>query len=373
LANKGERVANNVILRDYLPEGICYKTGSTFVLDPMFREIGEPEVSGDCSPGGQLLTWSNDYNNALTFPGITSGSLIGNSEDIYIRYVGIVQASVPLGVSLLNGAKVNTTDAQDNYRDKEDSQEIAVPYPDLYVQMDSPLIAEGASVFDYTLSYGNASRMCAENPYLLLTVPNVQQGEHAAVKVKALTVDKNEERYSYPCPYLDTPPSFDWDDPLTGGRVSGVQTNACYFAIKVPESAFCSAQGQRNLVLTVQATDPITNNKLSAGTEMTANAQITNLKGEGNPADNTVSASTKVPTIDLWIEMDGDPAGLTPGILPNQLITYTMRFGNQGTEESCSNKVQFTADEHVEIDSFDFTSLSLTDNDGTPIAFKDPS
>jgi uncharacterized repeat protein (TIGR01451 family) len=68
IANKGQRHADNVIIQDYLPEGICYQEGSTLVLDPMFWEIGEPSVTGDCLSGGQLLTWSNEYDNALTFP-----------------------------------------------------------------------------------------------------------------------------------------------------------------------------------------------------------------------------------------------------------------------------------------------------------------
>jgi hypothetical protein len=71
--------------------------------------------------------------------------------------------------------------------------------------------------------------------------------------------------------------------------------------------------------------------------------------------------------------MEGNPTGLTPGLLPNQLITYTITFGNQGTEESCGNKIMFTADEKVDLDSFDFTSLSLANKDGIPVAFKDPS
>jgi uncharacterized repeat protein (TIGR01451 family) len=68
IANKGQRKAEEVIIQDYLPEGICYNAGSTLVLDPMFWEIGEPYITGDCLSGGQLLTWSNDYDNALTFP-----------------------------------------------------------------------------------------------------------------------------------------------------------------------------------------------------------------------------------------------------------------------------------------------------------------
>jgi hypothetical protein len=53
-----------------------------------------------------------------------------------------VQGIVALGVSLLNGAKITTSDAQDNYYDKDDSQEVMVPFPDLYVQLSSPLTVE---------------------------------------------------------------------------------------------------------------------------------------------------------------------------------------------------------------------------------------
>lgn len=230
-----------------------------------------------------------------------------------MRYVGNVQGTVALGVSLINGAKVTTSNAQDNLYDKEDEQEIAVPYPNLYVDLSSPLTIEGGSVFDYTITYGNASRMCAEKPSIVFTLPasEISSGT-VGVTIKNVTRDKSEQLYSYPCPYLTTPPTFDWDDPLSGGWLSGKVDNACYFALQVPESDFCTTNGQRTVVITTQASEPQTALKLPAGTAMTATAEIFNLRGEGNTGDNVATSTTKVPAMDLRVTMEGTPEGLTP-------------------------------------------------------------
>jgi hypothetical protein len=275
-------------------------------------------------------------------------------------------------VSLINGAKVTTSNAQDNIYDKEDEQEVAVPYPDLYVDLSSPLTIEGGNVFDYTLTYGNTSRMCAEKPSLVFTLPasEISSGTLGA-KIRNITMDKSEQLYSYPCPYLTTPPTFDWDNPLSGGWLSGKVDTACYVALQVPESDFCAAHGQRTIVVTMQASDPQTSLKLPAGTTMTAEVEISNLRGEGNTGDNSATAITKVPAMDLRVTMQGTPEGLSPGLLPNEFITYDVEFGNQGSELSCNNFLKFEADENVVLDNFSFSTLSLVDADGLEVAFRD--
>jgi uncharacterized repeat protein (TIGR01451 family) len=58
--------------------------------------------------------------------------------------------------------------------------------------------------------------------------------------------------------------------------------------------------------------------------------------------------------------------------LPNAPISYAIEFGNQGSEVSCANKVSFTADENVVVDSFDFSRLSLVNAEGLPVEFQTP-
>jgi hypothetical protein len=113
--------------------------------------------------------------------------------------------------------------------------------------------------------------------------------------------------------------------------------------------------------------------KLPAGTEMTAIAEITNQRGEGHTGDNLATATTKVPAMDLRITIQGDPEGLTPGLLPNQIINYTLEFGNQGTELSCANKISISADENVIVDPINFSTLSLVNTEGLPVEFQTAS
>jgi uncharacterized repeat protein (TIGR01451 family) len=106
---------------------------------------------------------------------------------------------------------------------------------------------------------------------------------------------------------------------------------------------------------------------------MVAIAEISNQKGEGNNEDNSATATTKVPAMDLWIGIEGDPEGLTPGLLPNMPISYRIEFGNQGVEPSCANKVSFSVDEHVTVDAFDFSRLSLSTSEGRNVHFQNPA
>jgi uncharacterized repeat protein (TIGR01451 family) len=377
LANKGERYASNVSIQDYFPEGICYQSGSTLILEPMFWEIGEPHIEGDCLSGGQILTWSNDYGNALTFPGTASGSITKDSEDIYLRYKGKVEGNIALGVSLINGAKITTTDTQDNNYDKEDEEEVMVPFPNLYVQLSSPLVTEGGSLFDYTLQYGNQSRMCAEKPSIILTVPLTKGGSEAGglaplATFKALSANKGETFYSISCSGNSTLPTFHRDTPTSGGRATGIIENACFIAIKIAEETFCASAGSRNIIMTMQATNSTTHTKLPAGTELTAQANITNRKGEADPTNNHATSTTRVPAMDLWIDITGTPEGLTPGLLPNKEIIYRITFGNQGNELSCANSIKFTADENVEMEEIVVSTLSITDENGQALKFRTP-
>lgn len=59
-------------------------------------------------------------------------------------------------------------------------------------------------------------------------------------------------------------------------------------------------------------------------------------------------------------------------MLPNELITYHIEFGNQGSELSCNNFLRFEADKNVNLDSFSFSSLSLVDEAGLEVLFRDP-
>lgn len=373
IANKGERHASDVVIQDYLPEWVCYKSWSALVIQPGNRSVGEPFVEGDCGGSGQILTWSKSTNNALTQTEKTPGEIPGSSEDIYIRYSGIVDGDIPLGVSLINGAKVITADPQDNNYEKEDQQEIQVPYPSLYVEMESPRIVEWGWVFDYEIKYGNQSRMCANKTQLVLALPNQELGSSGITKLRAVVPNNGEEIYSLSCPYTSELPTFDRENPTEWGWTKGVVHNACYIAVKVPEKEFCSAQGQRKLVMSVQATNPLTNIKLPAGAQMTGEVIINNARGEYDLNDNYSSSTTKIPAMDLWIEITGNPEGIFPGVLPNDVIDYTVTYGNYGNELSCANKIKVDISENTKIESYDFVKLKIKDQRWVDMKLREPT
>lgn len=373
IANKGERHASDVVIQDYLPEWVCYKSWSALVIQPGNRSIGEPFVEGDCGGSGQILTWSKSTNNALTQTEKTPGEIPGSSEDIYIRYSGIVDGDIPLWVSLINGAKVITADPQDNNYEKEDQQEIQVPYPSLYVEMESPRIVEWGWVFDYEIKYGNQSRMCANKTQLVLALPNQELGSSGITKLRAVVPNNGEEIYSLGCPYTSKLPIFNRKNPTEWGWTKGVVHNACYIAVKVPEEEFCSSHGQRKIVMSVQATNSLTNIKLPAGTQMTGEVNITNTRGDYDLTDNYSSSTTKIPAMDLWIEITGNPEGIFPGVLPNEVIDYTVTYGNYGNELSCANKIKVDIGENTKIESYDFVKLKIKDQRWVDMKLRKPT
>ena len=50
-----------------------------------------------------------------------------------------------------------------------------------------------------------------------------------------------------------------------------------------------------------------------------------------NTADNTATAVTCTPSLDLALTKTGSAQGALPGIAPGQPITYTIQFQNSGT------------------------------------------
>lgn len=64
VSNEGQHDADNVVISDVLPVGLCYVPGSTTIITPGWL-LGQPVVAGVCGLTSQTLIWSTSHNNAL--------------------------------------------------------------------------------------------------------------------------------------------------------------------------------------------------------------------------------------------------------------------------------------------------------------------
>jgi uncharacterized repeat protein (TIGR01451 family) len=73
--------------------------------------------------------------------------------------------------------------------------------------------------------------------------------------------------------------------------------------------------------------------------------------------------------MDLYLEKTGSTEGAFPGIQPDEVLTYTVSFGNQGIEKACAPYIEDTLPEYLEpLDPFhNFDILRLIDENGQPI------
>lgn len=294
--------------------------------------------------------------------------------------------TVPLGTELENRAVVTTETKQDDLYPHEDEEIISIPKPDLRVEITSPKTVDGGASFAYTIKYNNKTITQQEKPYLIITLPNrtTTTTTDPGVKFGSIATGASDEQVYYlACPYVGTSlatdresdafPTFDRENPTSGGWTATTLANPCYIAVKIDQPLKKSASN-RKLTLYVQATDPATNKKIDAGTRLTGEVMITGLLPDANPTDNYANSITKVPAIDLWVRINATPSGLVPGVLPGGTITYRVEFGNAGKEQSCGNLISITGDIHLTIKdaTIDFTTLTLENSLELPVDPTDP-
>lgn len=153
--------------------GLCYQGPSTAIANPGWT-IGEPiQTPSVCNPAsGQVLSWT--MSGANTISGANGlGYLEGFSDHLYITYEVLVGAAIPQGTNLTNGVQVSTTNVEDDLTNNTDDETVSTPFPDPTVSITGPASVLPGDVYQYYMVYQNNNRACANNTYVIQSMPDV--------------------------------------------------------------------------------------------------------------------------------------------------------------------------------------------------------
>lgn len=371
VANRGAHFATDVFIKDTLPAGVCYSPGTTAVITPTGWSLPEPVVTGTCL-AGQTLTWTN----VITGPSTTTpGYMPGNSGDVYIRYATQLDATLPPGVSLTNGASIGTPLTEDTVYQNQDSQTVQTPYPDPYILKSATPIVDPGENITYTLRYGNAARIAGSGIYFVDSLPDIDGDGDADVDFLNIAGANGETFYYHAGPIATTSPSFDFNNPLSNGwaSTSSLVSPVGYVAVSVGNVA--ANAGPFTVTMTTKAKDPVANINLAPGTVLVNTATIYASGTDATSTNNTSRATTTVPSLDLAVEKTADIAGSFPGTTPGSNITYTIKVKNPGTVDACAVYVEdilpLYASAMSPIHNFNSVSLISTIS-GTTVQAHDP-
>lgn len=370
LSNVGPVSAENVVITDTLPAGLCYQTGSTDVLGTDWV-LGEPTISGGpCASAPTTLTWTGILNPGHEdYPAYPpAGTLVGNSSTITINYEAEVDASVAPGTLLPNVAVSTTSDEEDDEKPNDDDKEVKTPLPDPYVVKTGDTTVYPGGAFNYQLIYGNASKMPVSGVYVIDTMP--VSGGTPTISLNGINVGNSEAVYCSTAASAPTVnPSLLAADLITAGWSLTCPVNTTYFLVVV--GSLGAYDGPYNISVSVSAVDPDTGGNLSAGVTFTNAAHIypDGPTEDDDPTNNDDTHDTKTPNANIYVKKTGSIEGAFPGTLPGEYLTYTIEFGNSGTEPMCAVFIEDTLP--VELIALDpvhnFNVLELFDAENNPV------
>ncbi len=362
VSNIGPHDANNVLIRDTLPAGLCYVSGTTSVTTPGWS-LPEPSVTGSCG-SAQTLEWNIVLNGPY---GV--GIMPGFSEDVYIRYNVQVHNSVLPGTTLTNGAHIETPLTEDDLTNNDTGRDITTPLPNPNLEKTVAATVFPGSNADFSITYSNSTKEIAHDVYIIDTIPDYDNdGTPDMAFVNNVSVN-NEDFYYHVGPITASAPTFDPQDPTSNGWTASPVGTVAYVAILIGDLP--GNAGPYSPRITLAAIDPDNGNNIPAGVALTNSATIYTSSIETTDTDNTGTATTSTPGIDLTIDKKGNPEGGFPGVAPGDPITYSITIGNSGSVDACGVYVTDTfsanLNEASPVQDFSTTGLVLVDDTGLPM------
>ena len=363
---------------DILPPGLCYVTNSTTILTPG-RLLWQPVVAGTCALGQTLIRNIANNNairttilNPLTTSIYATGTIPWQSDDIRITYRALVQSNTIDGTTLSNWATISTTTTEDAIYSNSSSQNIQVPYPDPYTTTTVTNSVLPGEDIDITIRYANDSRTCTKSGVVLYTIPDYDGDGISDITISSILTNNGESIYYHPCPIGSLTP-FDYTDSLswlwTMARPSQISPGSmiCQIAIKTSQD-LCFDNGIQKVTLIAKAKDE--SNNLVPGTTLTHQATITGANGDINTANNSTSAVTRIPSVDLSLDIVWSTEGNYPGLTPGDSLTYTLNFSNLWNVLACQDYVDVAFDSSLLVSQpvpLNPTILLLQDRQGNSI------
>ncbi|MFT7582940.1 MAG: putative repeat protein (TIGR01451 family), partial [Myxococcota bacterium] len=363
--NEGAHDAADTTITDPLPQGLTYVAGSARVVD-----------------GGWSLTELAPLNGAhrwgLQAPG-TDGDFPGQAGPIIVLLEAMVDANVAPGTTLENCATVSTTTAEDANADNVGCVTMKTPLPDPWVTKQAPPLVSPGDSFSYVLTYGNRAREDAAGVVLIDALPDgpVPAGDDAPdVTVRSVSTNAGESVW-----YLDgdlgvAQPPLLLADPTAGGWTQDPSTLSQVTHVAIVVGELPASSGPYSVLVDAVAAGP-------GGLRPQAGAQFENRVSIGSfstpptldddSSNNTDTALTRTPGIDLSSAATCSPTGALPGVLPGGSVTVTLALRNTGTVDAYGLQLALTLPPSltIEADGVGVISTDLTPvdpGDGAPIS-----
>jgi uncharacterized delta-60 repeat protein/uncharacterized repeat protein (TIGR01451 family) len=372
VSNQGEFRADNVTIRDTLPEYVCYVPWSFASVTPgyLWNNIS---VSWDC-----IVWWQTITAQLMATPYGTS-SLIAQSPVIKVLYQATIHGDYPLGMTGINTAIVSTSIDGDPRVDEDGencnasgcsniaTQTIIPPLPDPYSEVISPLQIDACSEFEYEVRYGNASRNCADNMHVIFTMPNYTPWWMVSTPVLGVYPQHGEEIYYRACPYESATinPSFDVTNPTTNGWTATTPApteSICYIAIVRTENAgtMCNTDGTHKVNVLTKSANPL-GVCAQPGDSYTWSTIAIGTNGNNDSTNDADDTRPVVPNINMVVDIQWWQEWSYPCILPDASLDYTVSFRNAGTQPSCGIDIDVTLSQWTDYLSDTSTTITLAD------------
>ena len=376
IANRGQLAAPNVNLVDILPAGVCFVGGSAQISPAHWSVTGPSESGGPCATSPSNLTWSNFVTTVP--PGTPAGTIPANSENITISYRGQVQAGVAPGTTLTNSVAISTSIPEDNNFPNNDTQDTRTPLPDPYISKAGPLSVLPGQAFNYTLQYGNLSRIAATGVYFIDRLPDIGDDGTANITLASIAATHGEVIYCHDATTGE--PAVGDLSPATLNMNGWVTQPGCFTPGYKPTyilaviGSLAGNAGPFSITIGVEARDQMTGIALPAASTIVNNVRI-GATVDDNSSNNNSSATSRTPGFDLFITKTGSIEGSFPGTIPGAALSYTMTYGNSGTERICNVAITDTLPAGLDLagSGHNFSTISLVDSAGNPMAAVDPA
>jgi len=366
--NVGELAARDVVVRDRLPAGVTFVSGSAMVLTAGYS-AGQPVVEGT---GPTELRWSVGDGNALTRAPLAPGTIPGRSGDIVIQYQVRVNAGVPAGTELPNTVCVETSTPEDDLTNNCDDEFVRTPNPDPALAKRGPVLVGTGERFTWTIEYWNNTRQSAANVYVIDTLPDYSGDGEADVTFVSQTGSGPGPVTAY---YHGGPsgvvPVFDPTNPTAPGNGWSATPTVPVNHIAWLIGTLPGQGGPYALTVTVDAIRPNHGSPelLPAGVVMVNVGTVYTTDTDEEPSNNTDDATTRTPGNDVALSKEGSSEGAFPGLIPGSALTYTITVANSGTQVAYGLEVVDTLPVGLTLnDPVDnFGQLSLIDGAGNPV------
>ncbi|MFT7580051.1 MAG: putative repeat protein (TIGR01451 family), partial [Myxococcota bacterium] len=342
VSNEGAHDALESLIDSVLPEGLSLVPG-TAIITPFpwtMTSSAQPSQVGD------TLLWTAGTDNGITYDDREPGTMPGLSGVASIVFSLVVDDGSAGGTDLvlpgttleICGA-ISTETGEDGNFPNHGCETVTTPLPDPWVGLSAPAVRRPNDRATFTLSYGNNNNEIAGGVVAIFTVPDGPAPDADGTPDLVYTGHQATNGETTWFHSVGGPaPAFDPADPAAGGwsQTPDLTIGVAHVAFFAGDLAPYAGPYSVTIDLLMQGLgDPPA--PVFPGSQFDGTATVvmtTSGFGDANVDNNSATATTRVPGIDLALDKDATPRGAFPGVLPGDLVVWTMTVTNSGTVDA---------------------------------------